>query len=155
VRRILSYVAVIWGAVDIVVDVKVLTGHTGVSHPGIGTSVALSVVLIRLGMKEITTHHARRFRSLPWFLGVKAVAVGVILFLIFATHIPYPANVQATFVNGCEARGGSAGYCGCVLSWFESHESLASFAALNDQARVTGQVPPEITAAVDSSCGRG
>jgi hypothetical protein len=63
----------------------------------------------------------------------------------------YPANVQANFLNACEANGGDVSSCGCALKWFESHRSLTQFMADDDQAN-NGGTPPDMLKA-SAACG--
>lgn len=61
----------------------------------------------------------------------------------------YPANVQANFLNSCEANGGDVSSCGCALNWFESHKSLTQFMADEDQVN-SGAIPSDVTQAMGS-----
>ena len=78
-------------------------------------------------------------KKLAWFAGV---AVGI-LFSVASTAEPYPDEVKAAFIEGCEAEGGAI-YCGCLLQGFEDRLVLDSVLA--------GEVDPKLVDEVVAAC---
>ncbi|HEY2354508.1 MAG TPA: hypothetical protein VGH79_06390 [Gaiellaceae bacterium] len=155
-RRILSWVAVVWGGLDILFDFHYWSAASGNASYRTGSvlGLILSAALLSYGYREIASHHMRKFRALPWIMGVKLAAITLLIVVLVAIRAAYPANVQINFLSSCEARGADAGYCGCALKWFESHKTFAQFVAVDAESRTTGRVPPDVAEGIAASCPR-
>jgi hypothetical protein len=128
-RRILPYIAVIWGMLAILgAIVNGIVLSSSLSGPQL-LGLALAILMVIGGSQEISSNHLRRARYLPWLMGFETAMVVIVVVALLVLHPLYPASVRTTFVDSCEARGGDAAHCGCVLSWFESNRSLAQFMA--------------------------
>ncbi|HEX4705308.1 MAG TPA: hypothetical protein VH352_24485 [Pseudonocardiaceae bacterium] len=62
----------------------------------------------------------------------------------------YPANVQANFLNSCEASGPQS-VCECSLSWFQNHVGIQQFE--QDETDVNQGFQPADVANVQAACG--
>jgi hypothetical protein len=94
--------------------------------------LVLVILMVIGGSQEITSQHLRRVRYLPWvmaFLTASVIVAIVVPLVERPAYRAYPASVRAGLMNGCEAHGGDAAYCGCVLSWFESNRSFGQYLA--------------------------
>jgi hypothetical protein len=156
-RRILSYVAVAFGALIILGSLLEFASSrndsaSGSYRGGQVLGLVLAIAMIYGGSQEIRSNHLERRRYLPWITAFMGAMLVLAVVAILALRPPYPASVQANFLNGCEARGGDAGQCGCALKWFESHKSLSEFVAIDAEARATGRVPAHVTTGIASSC---
>lgn len=157
-RRLLAYTAVVWGSFSLLLFVAQVFAFAspsdGYYRGGQFLGFAFAVALVVTGMQEISSDHRRRNRYLPWLMGSLAVmvAIAVTIPLVLPRH--YPASVQSNFLTNCEAGGGDAARCGCALRWFESHESLSEFIAVDADIRAGGGVPADVTAGIASSCPR-
>jgi hypothetical protein len=155
VRRSVPYVAVIWGGLAIVLTVvDDFLFSFSLTYPRGGQlfGFLLAIAMVVGGGQEIASQHLRRVRYLPWLMALEVAAV---IFLIVVSQVarpPYPASVRAGLLNGCEAHGGDASYCGCVLSWFESNVSFAQYLA-DFGATATGASRADMSKAV-ASCTR-
>ena len=158
-RRILSYVAVVFGSLIILGTLLSFasSGNSSASGSYRGGALlgfVLAIAMIYGGVQEINSQHVRRNRYLPWIVGVMAAMV---ILAVVAIEVPgpaYPPNVQANFLNSCEAGGGDPGRCGCALKWFESHKSLSEFIAIDAQVRDGGGVSWDVSSGLASSCPR-
>jgi hypothetical protein len=63
----------------------------------------------------------------------------------------YPVNVQANFLNACEASA-PVSACQCTLTWFEGNVTLAQFEQDEATLEQTGQQPADLRDAV-AACG--
>jgi hypothetical protein len=130
-RRAVPWIAVAWGGLDIVYDVfhglefSVSTAY-GFGHV-VGFLTAIAMVVG--GSREITSEHVRRVRWLPWLMGVETTIVALAIVAVLVVRPAYPDGVQANLMSGCEVRGGSPSYCGCVLHWWESNRTFAQYLA--------------------------
>jgi hypothetical protein len=147
-------VAVIWGALDLVFDFYYWHRYAGDGphRNGLFIGLFLSATLLGYGIREIRSHHVRKYRVLPWIVGLKVAAL-IFLLGVVAGQPRYPTTVESNFLASCTASGGTAGMCACALEWFESHESLSQFVAIDAETRSTGGVPWEVRSGIASSCG--
>lgn len=81
-----------------------------------------------------------------------AVAAAVLMLSGCGGSRHYPANVQANFLNSCEANGGGVHECGCVLSNIEKSVSLDKFAAADDAIRNGSASEPDWAYAAAAKC---
>jgi hypothetical protein len=154
VRRILPYVAVIYGALTVLLTVPEFAfSGNGSYRGGQLLGLLLAIPLVVGGCQEIASHHLRRIRYLPWLMALETAFLALAVVAVLALRGAYPASVRAAFVGSCEARGGASSYCGCVLSWFESHRSLAQFMA-DANATETEASRSDMAEAVASCTGK-
>jgi hypothetical protein len=113
-----------------------------------------AIALLYTGGKEIRSHHLQRSRALPWLMGIVAVCIVLAVVVVVRERGDYPASARASFLGSCQSSGGSPAWCGCALSWFESHKSLSETIAIGLEIRAGGAMPADVTAGLASSCPR-
>jgi membrane protease YdiL (CAAX protease family) len=153
-RRLLSWIAVVWGALTILLFVKdgfALTGN-GAFRTGQILGLVLAIALVVGGGKEIESQHVRRIRYVPWLVGLEVIGTALVVVALLVLRPLYPPSVRANFLRSCEAQGTSPGHCGCAIDWIESHKSFPEFMAMGAQVKATGALPPDVTAGIASSC---
>lgn len=107
----------------------------------------------------------RRSRTRPGFVVALGIVAGpLIAFGVYAmvsgsgpesqrdASDSYPANIEANFLNACEAGGAPASSCRCVFQRIQNQFSIEEFDALENEMTLTGAVPAAIEASV-SGCG--
>jgi hypothetical protein len=91
-----------------------------------------------------------------WLSVGASIATIISLFLAFGGSssssvqpVAYPANVQANFLNACEANS-QVTRCTCLLDFFQANVPLTRFE--QDDALVNqGQTPPDVVSA-ENAC---
>jgi hypothetical protein len=154
VRQVLAYIAVICGGLLVLSALTSFWMHSVYNSPGSGggPSLILGAALLYTGSREIRSKHLDRSRALPWLMGFTAVCIVVAVVVVYQERHDYPMSVQTSFLTSCEAHSGDPGRCGCALHWFESHESLTEFIALNNEIGNGGRIPADVAAGITAAC---
>lgn len=81
-------------------------------------------------------------------IGLTVALIGIAIGVVLANSHnsnnvrSYPANVQTTFLHGCEVSGGTSSTCKCSLNYIEARVSLADYQAAEADIG-NGGTPPQ------------